>query len=134
MDYGFTHLGKVFTPNGTADVSPADNEARNKAIEQAELARWQAQPEHMLAYYMFPAEHTKPHNRYRGTFSPLLTGATVTTWTGAHLGTIVDARVYLHNFGGRMISLHVTGSNGASYYGRASYDWGQCINLRKVKG
>lgn len=65
MDYGFEHEGRVFTPNGTADVSPADNEARNKAIEQAELARWQTQPEHMLAYYTFPAEQLPLFGRTR---------------------------------------------------------------------
>jgi hypothetical protein len=32
-----------------------------------------------------------------------------------------------------MVSLHVVGTNGATYYGRASWDWGTCITLRKVK-
>lgn len=27
MDYGFTHDGKVFTPDGTAGIDPADNNA-----------------------------------------------------------------------------------------------------------
>jgi hypothetical protein len=29
MDYGFTHEGKVFTPNGTTGIDTADNETRH---------------------------------------------------------------------------------------------------------
>jgi hypothetical protein len=110
MDYGFTHDGQVFTPNGTS-VDVAANDARNAEIEHMELARWDHQPARHLAYY---TEH-----------------GTVTTWRGTVLGTITGRRIYRHNFGGRFIVLSVLGTNGVRYYGRASYDNGNCIHLRK---
>lgn len=125
--------------------------SHNAAVEAQQLAEWQTQPERMLAYYAFPAEDSPLFGRprtYRATFNPCLhsyvnktkpedTGvanvATVATWTGATLGTITSARVYSHNFGGRMVSLRVKGTNGVEYYGRASWDNGSCVWLRKVK-
>lgn len=131
-DYAFVHEGRAFTSNQT-EVAVSDVAAHNAAIESAELAAWQAKPLQMMAYYSFPAEHNQQHRRYCRTFCPLLTGATVTTWQGKVIGQIVDAHVYLHNFGSRMVSMRINGTNGASYYGRASYDWGQCIQLRRAK-
>lgn len=129
-DYGFIHGGKVFTPNGST-VAPEDNDARNAAILAAELASWATQPDSIVVYYHFPAESgPRP---YRTDFVPLRADATVTLWTGEMLGTITRARVYLNNFGARMVSLRVKGNNGARYYGRASWDNGECIRLRKVK-
>lgn len=137
-DYGFIHEGKVFTPNGTADVVPSDNDERNKAIERAELEAWQARPERFVAYYHFPTDShtTRSQGVWRGEptgFTPRLDGAHVTTWLGTRLGTITSARVYRHNFGGRFVSMRVKGSNGAEYHGRASWDWGTVIRLRRVK-
>lgn len=136
MDYGFAHDGKVFTPNGST-VSPTENDARNAAIEAAELERWKAQPETMLAYYHFQDEQrtSRPYRRpYLESFYPPLNGAHVAVWRGAWIGTIVSARVYRHNFGARMVSMRVRGTNGAMYYGRASWDCGTCITLHKSKG
>jgi hypothetical protein len=105
----------------------------------------------MLAYYAFPAEDLPLFGRprpYRATFDPLLRSyvnastpadpgvahvAHVSTWRGVRLGTITAARVYRHNFGARMVAVTVQGTNGAQYYGRASYDHGQCITLHKRK-
>lgn len=78
---------------------------------------------------------------YTRSFAPLLGDkrgnpqqwANVTTWSGSLLGYIVDAKVYAHNFGGRMVSLTVQGTNGARYYGRASYDRGTVVRLRRMK-
>lgn len=149
-DYGFVHDGKVLTPNQTPGVSPAESDARNKAIEAQELETWAAQPERVLAYYDFPAETNTVLGRprsYRASFTPNLQTyinqvrpedpstaqhAVVKTWPGTVLGRIVQARVYTHNFGGRFVSMRVKGSNGATYAGRASWDHGQCIWLRKV--
>lgn len=151
MDYGFELQGKVFTPNQTPGITPAENEERNKAIEQAELAEWDMRPRHQLAYFHFPAEESPLFGKsrvWREIFRPLLhsyvnqdadcpTGranmATVTTWTGRMLGTIIDAHVYRHNLGGRFVYLRVRGTNGAEYYGRASYDGGSCIQLHRAK-
>lgn len=112
MDYGFSLEGKVYTPNGTEGIKVSESDARNKAIEAAEFARWAERPDRMLAYYN---EKTR----------------TVTTWLGSTLGTIESFSIYRHNFGGRFIALSVIGTNGARYHGRASYDWGSCVYLHK---
>lgn len=125
---------------------------QNERTEQAALADWATCPQTFAAYYTFPAEQLPFFGRprpYREQFRPCLhtyvnqTGsndlglahqAIITTWLGATLGRIVSARVYRHNFGGRMVSMRVQGTNGVEYVGRASWDNGSCINLRQVKG
>jgi hypothetical protein len=129
MDYGFTHEGKVFTPNGTTGIDTADNETRNKQIEAHELAAWKTCPDGVLAYYKLAAEDN-PNRQYRESF---VSHGIVSTWLGTQIGTITHARGYRHNFGSRMVAIQVTGTNGAKYYGRASYDWGQCVRLRLRK-
>jgi hypothetical protein len=112
-DYGYVHDGKVYTPNGTPDISTEKNERRNAELEAAELRAWAEQPDTHLAYY---DEKT----------------GRVTTWGGVLIGRITTSHVYRHNFGSRMITMRVIGTNGATYHGRASYDWGSCIRLRKT--
>ena len=137
MDYGFVHAGKVFTPDGT-QVSPKDNDERNRAIEAAALAQWQQQPDSFVAYYDFPTER---RNRaidgsrpYRDSFYPTIgRDANVKTWLGTRIGDITEARVYSHNFGSRFVAIRVRGTNGAEYYGRASWDNGEVIHLRRAK-
>lgn len=129
MDYGFKHDGKVYTPNGTVGITPEENDARNAAIQEAELAHWKTQPARQLVYYKLPADARE----YFGRSTPVAFRGEVTTWKGAKLGTITHAHVYQHNFGSRFISIQVMGTNGAEYYGRASYDCGDCIWLRKRK-
>ena len=131
-DYGFEHHGKVYTPNATPGIDPADNAARNAAIQAAELARWDTKPDRQLAYYHFPKQGGGG-GLWRWDFYPTISGAYVTLWPGNRIGRIVSARVYRHNFGGRMVSVTVQGSNGAKYHGRASWDNGTCIHLRKAK-
>lgn len=112
----------------------ADTDAHNKAVEQAELTAWRDQPDRQLGYYAFPAELTRPTPRYyRANFHPLVAGATVTTWMGTVIGVITEANVYPHNFGARIVSLTMRGTNGAMYHGRASWDNGSCISLRRAK-
>jgi|SRR6185295_7320262 len=134
----FEHNGTVYTPNGAVDVTPADVDAINAETNGAELAHWKTAPELFApAYYVFPAE--TQGGLYRASFRPLLGGfntdkrAIVTTWQGSELGYISDARVYRGNFGGRIVALRVRGNNGANYYGRASWDNGSIIRLRRVK-
>jgi len=129
-DYGYVHNGTVFTPDQTV-VTVEQNDERNAAIEQAELAEWRMRPRHTLAYYHFPADQAAGPRPYRALFFPRLTGARVTTWLGSVLGTITRARVYPHNRGGRFISVHVRATNGAEYHGRTSYDGGSCIVLHR---
>lgn len=88
---------------------------------ERELAEWATAPNAFTAYY----ELTDNTSSLRGR---------VSTWTGALLGVITSARIYGHNFGARMVSMRVRGNNGACYYGRASWDNGSVITLRKVKG
>ena len=126
-DYAFVHNGKAFTPNQT-EVEASQAEQHNAQVEAAELAYWQTRPDRMLAYYKLnTGDGPRPYlNSFRST-------GTVSTWTGKPLGVITSARVYQHNLGSRMVSVRVRGNNGANYYGRASYDHGECINLRKCK-
>jgi hypothetical protein len=131
-DYGFVHDGRTFTPNATPDIDPAANNDRNAAIERAELAHWATCPDHMLAYYTFPND-VDARQPYGHAYHPTLTGAHVTTWPGTRIGSIVSARVSTNNFGARVVALRVRGTNGAEYYGRASWDNGSCIRLRKAK-
>lgn len=114
MDYGFIHEGKTFTPNGTPNIDPTTSDARNRDLERAELARWNERPTVHLAYY---DDKTR----------------VVSTWLGTQIGTITTCHIYRHNFGARMITLTVQGNNGAQYHGRASYDNGTCIRLRRCK-
>jgi hypothetical protein len=141
MDYGFTHQGKTFTPNGTQGITPAENDDRNKTIERAELARWQTAPDTFVAYYTFPQGTDARVNRFaelkQRNYELWCAGetragdASCTTWLGTKIGTIVSARVYRHNLGGRFVCLQVRGTNGASYYGRASWDNGTVVRLRR---
>ena len=140
-DYGFVHDGLTFTPNGTSGISAADNDDRNKAIERAELEHWKTAPAHAVAYYRFPKGTEARVNRFaelrQRSYELCCSGqtraedASVTTWLGTPIGTIVSARVYRHNFGGRVVCVQVRGTNGASYYGRASWDNGTVIRLHR---
>lgn len=84
----------------------------------------------ILAYYRFPAEETNPRP-FRMGFTPQLAGATVDSWNGYHRGIITSARVYRHNMGGRMVTITAKLADGI-YYGRASWDNGNSIRLRKA--
>jgi len=138
--------------NKATAVLPVDMQARHEELERAELSRWEGKPDTQLGYFTFPAEDVPLFGRprpYRAEFRPCLHSyinqatpadpgtalhAVVTTWQGTVLGRITSARVYRrHNFGGRMVSVTVKGTNGVTYYGRASWDNGNCINLRKAK-
>lgn len=159
MSHLFTFAGHgTYSPDGKVDVDASAAEAINAETTKQELAHWQTKPEVFLpAYFEFPADgpHTftpTPEFPYlcdvckrNGGQSPklcnasrfwrnrpALAGATVTTWNGATLGTITDAKVYRHNFGGRFVALTVRGNNGATYHGRASWDSGTVIKLRRA--
>lgn len=125
----------VFSPDGKVDLTPEQAAEHNQQQAAQELAHWATKPDtFMPAYYTFPQlELDRPAWLYLRSFHPMLQGASVSTWNGAHLGTITDARVYWHNFGGRFVSIRVKGTNGATYYGRASWDNGNVIKLRRVK-
>lgn len=138
MPHALVMNGKVYGPNGPIKtinghtLTVAEAEAYNKSLTDQELAHWSTSPDRFApAYYTFP--HEQAGGPYRPTFNPHLGSATVTTFTGAHLGRIVRARIYRHNFGARMVSITVVGTNGAHYVGRASWDNGSVIRLRKTK-
>lgn len=113
----------------------AQRQAEHNMMMQAkELARWDTKPDTQLAYYHFPADVTFRSGKQRlDSFHPLINSAYVAIWPGNLIGTITHARVYTHNLGGRFVSIKVRGTNGASYYGRASWDNGTCVNLHKAK-
>lgn len=129
--YAFVFQGETFTPDGRADV--ADVDAHNKAIEQAELAHWAGRPDRFApAYYHFGEGINGTELAIRRPARYFSNDCYVSTWLGARIGRIVAARVYRHNFGSRMVAIRVKGTNGATYYGRASWDNGECIRLRRV--
>lgn len=134
-DYGFSHGGKVYTPNRTAGIPVQQNADRNAAIERAELTRWAAQPDDALGYYTIApavmAQYARAGHPTPAILDP--THGTVTTWLGTVIGRITSARVYRHNFGGRMLAITMLGTNGARYYGRASWDHGTVVHLRKSR-
>ena len=131
-DYGFVHEGRVFTPDQST-IDPAENLARNQAIEAAELAHWAGRPDRMIGYYHFGEGIDGRQLEIPRTARYLGDDSHVTTWPGTRIGRIVSARVYRHNFGARFVSIRVIGSNGAEYYGRASFDGGSVIRLRKAR-
>jgi len=102
---------------------------QNLATDAANIAEWATQPDTFMAYYKLVSDQNGPR-QYREAFR---THGTLQTWLGVQLGIITEARVYPHNFGARMVSVRVRGNNGATYYGRASYDNGEVINLRKAR-
>lgn len=112
MDYGFTHAGRVFTPNGST-VEPGENDARNTAIQAAELAAWSAKPADFLGYVV------------RGEFQ---------TWLGQKLGTVEVRSTWRRwtRWQGRvqMDSIVVRGTNGGLYHGRYCSDNGQACRVR----
>lgn len=132
-NYAFTfHNGRTITADGTGIGTSAA--LHNLTVEANELALWSSRPDRALAYFSFPADLAATRGTAsRDSYRPMLALATVKTWMGTVLGTITSARVYRHNLGGRFVSLKVSGSNGASYSGRASWDNGNCIILRKVR-
>lgn len=134
-DYGFVHDGRVFTPNATPGLDASTVDARNQAIEAAELARWETVPDRQVAYYKL-GEGVTPTWAGLGikrTGPTIATDCTVTTWRGTQIGRIVALTFYRHNFGGRFVAIRVRGTNGAEYAGRASYDGGDVVRLRKVR-
>ena len=106
-------------------------EDHNREVEARELAAWADKPDRALAYYRFPGNPSG--GNYRSQFSLPLGGATVSTWLGTVTGKITEARVYRHNFGQRFVSQRVLGTNGAEYWGRASWDGGSYVWLRRGK-
>jgi hypothetical protein len=114
----------------TTPTTTNDSESHNAAVLALELERWATHPDRQLAYFHFPYGGG---GQYRREFYPNTAGAYVTLWPGNVIGRITAAKVTPHNFGGRMVSLTVEGTNGARYYGRASFDNGTCIWLRKAR-
>jgi len=112
-DYGYVLEGRVFTP-GQSTVSLAECEARNKALEAAELEQWATCPDDFAAYVS---------NDRR-----------VTTWLGTQIGRVVALTTF-HNHltGSRMDCITVRGTNGATYRGRYGSDWSTLVRLRKSK-
>jgi hypothetical protein len=119
-DYAFilNDTGKAFTPNGTVLLA-TEAEAHNAAIEAAELAHWAGKPDVFCGYVC-------PWPPSNGPWS-------FATWRGVELGQVTLGRLYRNNFGARIRSVEVRGSNGATYYGRYAECSTQFIRLRKRK-
>jgi hypothetical protein len=131
----FSNDDRVFSPDGAVNMTPEQAKAHNEAITARELEHWATRPDYFSpAYYKFPK--LDQSGGYRPAFyigERGIVWGIVSTWTGAKLGDIVHAHVFPHNFGGRVVSIRVRGTNGAMYYGRASWDNGDVIGLRRIK-
>lgn len=129
-------MAYVTYDNGTPNPDQS-TDSRNQAVERAELAEWARYPDRFTAYYHFDggsAEMARELAAFRRDGrSPWLHGAEIQTWLGTKLGSITSAYIYRHNFGGRFIAIRAIGTNGAEYYGRASWDGGNVVHLRRVK-
>jgi hypothetical protein len=105
----------------------------NQEIDERVLAEWRLRPAEAVCYYHFAENDTRP-KLYRRAFYPPTLGAYVATWLGAPLGQITWARVWTNNFGARVVNVRVIASNRALYYGMASWDNGNVIRLRRMRG
>ena len=110
-----------YDPSGKVKPPVSSVDEHNKTVEAGELAIWATKPERMIAYYTTP---NLP--------GVLPAEVKIRTWPGTVIAS-GTCRVSRHNFGGRIISVDVLGTNGARYYGRASFDNGQIITLRRRK-
>ncbi len=128
--YAITHQGRVWTPTGEQTGTIQDVDAHNAEVERRELEAWTRKPDQGVAYFVFP--HEKGGGAWRRAFRPTITGSRVMTWRGAKLGAIIDAKVYTNNFGARVVTVRAN-IGGAIYHGRASWDGGNGIRLRKGK-
>jgi hypothetical protein len=131
MAHLFKLQGEVFSPDGKVKpMSDAEVSTHNQQQDLADVAYAQSKPDKLVVYYNFPS--LPPTTQvYSRAFRPMLTGAHVTTWLGTTLGPIVSAHVYQQNRG-RMVSLRAN-IHGQLYYGRASWDNGSIVRLRKAK-
>ena len=111
----------------------------NLQVEQQELLQWAEAPARQVAYVAHPnfdhawresADHLlSTHDRLLRAFPQV----TVSTWLGTQIGTGRVTGVYRNNFGARIVSLRIKGSNGAVYVRRYGYDGGNAVTLRKVR-
>ena len=109
--YAFIYEGSIFTPEGKSEITPAQSAWHNEMLGADELTEWATAPETACAY---------------------VKGSKLVTWLGTELGTITYRNTYSTRLG-RVESIRVKGTNGASYYGRHSADWSELVNLRKCK-
>jgi bacteriorhodopsin len=133
-DYGFTHEGKVFTPNGMTGINPEENDARNAEAQSAEIAWLKTGPDKVFLYVWLPKEyHTRTYNdRYNS--CPL---AIVQTWLGTavteafRIGRSVPvggiAGRYAHK---RSVDCRIFGTRYVGWYYESS---GNYCRLKKAK-
>jgi len=110
----------------------APTDFRNQMSSDYEMELWKDKPKRGLGYFVFP-QADSGHQPFKHAYYPPLTDAHVTNWMGVRMGTILSAHVYSCNNGARIVSMRVQGTNGATYCGRASWDNGTCIGLRRMK-
>jgi len=134
LAYAIEHEGRTFTPDGAVALTGAAIEAHNAEIERLELEAWSHKPSTFAAY----VTNNPAYVPSRAELDGLHCGGNgptriLTTWTGKRLGYVLSYRVHRNNFGARIASVRVRGTNGANYYGRMSHDWSQLIRLRRCK-
>jgi hypothetical protein len=81
-------------------------------VQQLELSAWAAKPDNFACYVV---------------------DNNATTWLGAPLGRVIKSNTYRNNFGAKIRSVQIRGTNGARYFGRFGSDWSQLVRLTKMK-
>jgi hypothetical protein len=129
MGYVFQHEGAQYAPDGRVEVANVDE--HNAQLERAELALWAQQPDRWAVYIV---KNPKYDPNALGVFNERKWIAT--TWKGTKIGDVTKSSThkrYTANSIYSMRTVHITGTNGAYYYGRYGSDWAQLCRIRKVK-
>lgn len=131
MNYAIEHQGKVYVPNGKAELAPDQVAAHNAAFASAELAEWAKAPDRWAVYIV---KKTDPAYRESPCSDKPMTWHMAETFTGERLseGRVAISR-FRTNISRNMVSVRFKGTNGATYYGRYGADWSQLCRVRKAK-
>ena len=85
----------------------------------------------MIGYFDFPGDSVG--GLWRTEYYPSLAGARLTNGRDTTLGVVTQAHIYSTGFHRRMVVLRMRATDGTEYYGRASWDNGTCVVLRRAK-
>ena len=125
MDYGIEHNGKIYTPSGTC-VAPQDNEARNAAIEAAEIEHIKSAPDSFVAYI------GKPQGNGMGCERVIGQSWDETTWLGTKVANATRGNTWRtpRSYISSTMSMFYCRINGVEYYGRGA---GEGMSIRFFK-
>lgn len=119
----------------TDAIIDTQHEDHNRQVEALELSAWAAGPERAIGYVTIP--NIDGRTTDRATVDRWLhvsdLRVTVSTWIGTPIAHGTVTGMYRNNFGARIVSIRVRGTNGRTYVGRYGYDGGSFIRLRAAR-